>query len=184
MKRFHYGKKAEVEDYCKLDIRWLNQNGYLRNFYIGHLQIGPNCKVGIETSVFDDTKYARIWYDQTDRKGKQRSFNEKIFIETTPCRFGGERYWFICPRDLSGLDFCGRRVAVLYLTDNFFGCRHCLNLTYQSRNYGRNPGYVKVKLLNDLDSLIEKTKRRTYASKPTKNTQKLKWLLKMLGRWP
>ena len=48
--------------------------------------------------------------------------------------YGGERYWFICP--LSG---CGRRVAKLYLPigAKYFGCRHCYNLSYASRNVSR-----------------------------------------------
>ena len=55
------------------------------------------------------------------------------FTTTFP-NYGGERYWFICP--LSG---CSRRVAKLYkpIGAKYFGCRHCYNLSYASRNVSR-----------------------------------------------
>ncbi len=59
---------------------------------------------------------------------------QTIPISTTPCRFGGVRYWLHCPR-------CGRRVFRLYLYPhifysgtnlrvNRFACRLCYGLTY------------------------------------------------------
>jgi hypothetical protein len=49
-------------------------------------------------------------------------------LQWTPCNFGGERSWFICPG--AG---CGRRVAVLYGPNRYFLCRHCYDLAYQSQ---------------------------------------------------
>ena len=46
---------------------------------------------------------------------------------TTPCRFGGRRWWFQCLR-------CGRRVGKLYQPPaaGEFACRLCYNLTYRA----------------------------------------------------
>jgi hypothetical protein len=44
----------------------------------------------------------------------------------TPCHFGGERTWCLCPAR-----GCGRRVAVLY-GSGIFACRHCHQLAYES----------------------------------------------------
>ena len=56
-----------------------------------------------------------------------------IRITTTKPNFGGLRYWFMCPVVHSGI-CCGRRVGRLYLPPggSVFGCRTCLDLTYES----------------------------------------------------
>jgi hypothetical protein len=46
----------------------------------------------------------------------------------TPCNFGGERPWFVCP----GVG-CGRRVAILYGPGKYCLCRHCNDLRYESQ---------------------------------------------------
>jgi hypothetical protein len=53
---------------------------------------------------------------------------ESVGLEWTPCNFGGERPWFVCP----GVR-CGRRVAILYGPGKYFLCRHCYDLRYDSQ---------------------------------------------------
>lgn len=93
--------------------------------------------MGIEVSVnrkdsIED--HARLLYTTENKNtGETRRLDYEVRIVSTPCHFGGVRYWFICPgRASSG--FCGRRVGKLYLPGNatYFGCRHCYNLTYKS----------------------------------------------------
>ena len=60
---------------------------------------------------------------------------EPVQLTWTPCNFGGERPWVLCPAI-----GCGRRVAVLYGTGKYFACRHCYDLAYLSQRecrYGR-----------------------------------------------
>ena len=60
-----------------------------------------------------------------------QAIEQVIAFDTTPCHYGGHRYWFLCPH-------CDRRVAVLYGgLEPLFLCRHCLNLTYECRNEDR-----------------------------------------------
>lgn len=56
-----------------------------------------------------------------------------IELQTTPVPGGKVRWWFVCPLSVNGRE-CGRRVAKLFLPPGgeYFGCRHCHNLTYQS----------------------------------------------------
>ncbi len=56
-----------------------------------------------------------------------------IGIERTFCRFGGVRYYFLCPAVKDGV-YCGGRVTKLFLPPGgaVFGCRECYDLTYQS----------------------------------------------------
>lgn len=72
-------------------------------------------------------------YTVTNSVGEKKDLAYAISLSTTPCNFGGFRYWFICPLEKHGIP-CNRRVGKLYLPPNgiYFGCRHCYNLTYRS----------------------------------------------------
>ncbi|MFH1067896.1 MAG: hypothetical protein V1746_08355 [bacterium] len=72
-------------------------------------------------------------YTRTDtRTGEKSALDYKVRLVWTPCRFGGRRWWFICPLVINE-KACNRRVGVLYLGNGkYFGCRHCYNLTYTS----------------------------------------------------
>ena len=134
--------------------------------------------IGFQTSITNEEKYLRVYYTQTDNHtGEKKDFDYRIPITTTPCRYGGERYWFICPLSTNGR-YCGRRVGTLYKAGNYFGCRHCHRITYASRNASdRYKGFVSCP---DIEKQEEKVKRTHYAGKPTKQYRKL---LKMEERF-
>ena len=49
-----------------------------------------------------------------------------MWLDWTPCTYGGGRPWFLCP-----VQGCGRRVALLYLgMAGLFVCRQCGRLAY------------------------------------------------------
>jgi len=79
----------------------------------------------------------------------------KIGIEQTFCRFGGVRYWFLCPAVKDDV-YCGNRVTKLFLPSggSVFGCRQCYDLTYQScqesHKYDKVFGHIENA---DVDSL-------------------------------
>ena len=52
---------------------------------------------------------------------------EFVELDRTPCHYGGERLWFLCPT-------CKKRVAVLYESGGRFICRHCADLSYRSKS--------------------------------------------------
>jgi len=62
-------------------------------------------------------------YSDLDRQPGTQTFR----FDTTPCNFGGERRWFLCPG-------CSRRVAVLCGVNEVFRCRLCHRLPYLSQN--------------------------------------------------
>src|SRR3989338_111524 len=78
----------------------------------------------------------RWWFHREHGKEVGMSFVQHLHqleaklalqFTTTPCSFGGCRWWFQCPR-------CGRRTAKLYQPQpaGEFGCRLCYNLTYHA----------------------------------------------------
>lgn len=56
---------------------------------------------------------------------------QRISLAFTPCHFGKERPWFVCPQ-------CRRRIGVLYVvTDPAFSCRKCCCLRYAAQSESR-----------------------------------------------
>lgn len=60
---------------------------------------------------------------------------QRVPIRWMPCRFGGERPWFVCDVRANGV-YCGRQVATLYGGGRLFACRHCYRLGYQMQRGG------------------------------------------------
>ena len=71
-------------------------------------------------------------------------FDYPVRLVTTGCHLGGMRWWFICPLSCNGVP-CGRRVRKLHLRGNYFGCRHCHNLTYRSTQESDSRVYAAVR---------------------------------------
>jgi hypothetical protein len=74
------------------------------------------------TLKYRSRSYAEDWID----------VEQCIGIEWTPCRFGGERPWFVCSVAANGA-YCGREVTKLYGAGRLFACRHCYRLAYASQ---------------------------------------------------
>ena len=65
--------------------------------------------------------------------GEWEDVNEIVRIVRVPCRFGGERPYFLCPGVVNGTA-CGRRFARLYGAGRYFPCRHCYRLAHSSQS--------------------------------------------------
>jgi len=179
MGRWSFSNKIEADHLKKVEIWWLKKYGYLNGWKSGGIEwsfgSGDKHSIGIEASVMDE-KYVRFHYTQTDHNGEKKDFNYKVQLATTPCNYGGTRYWFICPLSKNGV-YCGRRVGVLYKDGDYFGCRHCYDLTYSSKNENRSykyyPLFNTLTLEKKIEDLEAKIKRRTYAGRVTKKQRKL-----------
>ncbi len=66
----------------------------------------------------------------------QEQLESVAHLEWTPCNFGGERPWFVCPGE-----GCARRVAILYGSEQPL-CRRCRDLAYESQ---REDGIARAK---------------------------------------
>ncbi len=146
---------------------------------------GHTNSIGIVVDVLDEP-YVKLNYTITDRNsGEKTDYDYKVQLTTTPCRYGGVRYWFICPLNINGV-YCGRRVGTLFLAPGgrYFGCRHCYNLSYESRNECRlgrfgQLGYL-LKAERQYEDLRNTVKRWTYKGMPTKKARKLQAIEKRL----
>lgn len=159
-----FRKKRTVEECKRLETYFIKKWGYLVSQGIksgnvrwtkGEMETG-NVEIKVVLGIDDPWKgvrnYIEFYYDIRDREtGEKTNYNYWVELVSTPCRFGGQRWWFICP----SLN-CGRRVGVLYLPPGakYFECRHCYNLTYESAQTHdkrvaylmRNPDILKATL--------------------------------------
>jgi len=174
MSRYYFSKKEEVDDLHQVNVHFLKKHGYFsrggRAGVINWSRRGE--KVGSITiqSIIDEIeKDINFIYTQTNREtGEKSHFDYRVPLVTTPCYFGGKRYWFICPGYINGMN-CRRRVGTLYLSGKYFACRHCYNLTYNSRNQGGIFKVVGVIISEPyLDELRQQIKREVYAGKITR----------------
>jgi hypothetical protein len=193
MGRYYWDKKDTVEDCRSVSIPFLKKGDYFCGYRYGRI-VWSNCygeetgSIGVTVSIMDGENYIRFQYTTTDRNsGEKTEYDYKVRLTTTPCNFGGVRYWFICP--LSKNDtYCGRRVGTLYKAPGaaYFGCRHCYNLSYESRNESRLGRFGGLGFPLKVECQIEKLhggiKRWTYKGKPTRKARKLQALERSLER--
>lgn len=122
-----HGGKSCTDDMRALDVRKLQRQGQLVPG-IGlrwDWTIDDQVVASINLTVGDDR--VTLNYRQRNAGQDWEQMSYPVFLEWTPCHFGGRRAWWRCPA--SG---CGRRVAVLF-GGAVFACRHCHRLAYRSQ---------------------------------------------------
>lgn len=136
-----HSKKDTVDDCRTLSIFDLKREGVLEQ---GIRRFGSwvwrnahtneqRASIGYELNTLQAVGFIRLYYTVSHWQGDKFDMDYWVRLATTPCQFGGERWWFVCPLATNGQD-CKRRVGKLYLPSGgrYFGCRHCYDLTYRS----------------------------------------------------
>jgi hypothetical protein len=192
MGRYYFDAKTTVEEATDLSIFKLKEFGLLNGYRTStltwtHKASGKQNSIGITVNI-EDEPYVKVNYTITDRNTDEKTdYDYKISLTTTPCNFGGVRYWFICPLSVNGV-YCGRRTGTLYLASggHYFGCRRCYDLSYESRNECRlgrfgQWGYI-LKAERQYEELYKSIKRWTWRGRPTKKARKLQALEQKMNR--
>lgn len=100
---------------------------------------GTSFRINYSAVPIADDPHLRVWYSWTwTGSSEPQSADYPISLTTTYPRFGGLRWWFICPLVADGRP-CRNRVGKLYLPSraHYFGCRQCYDLSYTSRQESR-----------------------------------------------
>ena len=130
-------KADTVEDCYSLDAnRWMRQDilkaGVWRwrslAWFRDAAKTEETSRIGYHVNTRDSPPFVRLFYT-VGSPGE--ALNYRVGLVTTQPRFGGLRWWFVCPLAVNGRP-CNRRVGKLYLRGKYFGCRHCHGLTYTS----------------------------------------------------
>ena len=137
----------------KRSIRWRAMRGAERP--LSRAADASMCWTGTGVAVFDrrggshgpGSRMESGWRRSMSRRKRQRvtlkyrsrpyggdwaDAKQQFPVAWTPCRFGGDRPWFICSVYANGT-YCGRQVTKLYHADRLFACRHCSRLAYASQ---------------------------------------------------
>lgn len=83
-----------------------------------------------QVHVNDLMRTIRVDLIEMQLKARIEALGQNIAVTTSLTRFGGTRFWFLCPG-------CNRRVGVLYkpTSEQLLLCRKCHNLTYIKSRY-------------------------------------------------
>ena len=119
--------KNTTFSYLRLDIRYLRREGFLRPGVSATLRWSRNGEVFSSVGLRAEFDRIVLSYRNQRHGGDWMLQEYPVFLDSTPCNYGGSRLWFLCP----GLG-CSRRVAVLH-GDSIFACRRCHQLAYQSQ---------------------------------------------------
>lgn len=139
----YWGRKRTVESCLRLDLAKAFKNPKIASGqrYSGSLSWTRNTQdeniatVSFTLNTLEEwEEYLNLRYTLR-REGQEEPLevDMEISLETTKPHFGGLRWWFQCPLVIQGHS-CMRRVRTIFLPrhGNYFGCRHCYNLTYHS----------------------------------------------------
>jgi hypothetical protein len=103
----------------------------------------PRAHVLVTLTLYADHGTARLQFDIAQPSRRTGRRDQFVNLETTPCRFGGVRWWWVCPAT-------GRRCAALYLPNGghlfLSGGRGAYRLAYASQNedaMGRSHGRLR-----------------------------------------
>ncbi|SRR5258708_4963684 len=67
-----------------------------------------------------------IRYTRVSSSGEREPVECVVPVASTPCNYGGVRWWFCCPD-------CRKRIAVIYILGRTCSCRRCNYLVYRSQ---------------------------------------------------
>jgi hypothetical protein len=121
------GGKSVTADMWALDVRKVQRSGRLAHGQSCNWQWTSNGEPVANINIWAFADRVTLNYRQRDRGGEWQAMNYTVRLQWTPCNYGGQRAWWICPA--AG---CGRRVAVLY-GGAVYACRHCQRLAYRTQ---------------------------------------------------
>jgi hypothetical protein len=130
-----HGGRATVESALKLDVDVMMRTGAIEPGarVVGEMTFrldGDELAIQFEALAGDPAdSWIRLRYAISDYwTGKQHEIDDKIYLSASQPRFGGQRWWFICPSK-------NRRVRTLYLPlgGHRFRSRRAYRLAYASQ---------------------------------------------------
>jgi hypothetical protein len=134
------------------DIGFLQKNDYLDSFQkYGSIHWSSNGEPRGDISIsahMGEYPYLNLNYTITSHySGEKRSVDYDVRLVSTPCNFGGKRWWFLCWN-------CSHKATILYrsASDKFL-CRKCNDLAYPSQNVNRRSIWHQVGTVLDTDKV-------------------------------
>jgi hypothetical protein len=130
--RYSGGGKRTIESCRSLDVLVWHRRGFFRSPQWFSWAWTRNGEQEASISVEIERHFVTLRYRSRSHGEDWTNVEQRVAIAWTPCRFGGERPWFICSVYTNGT-YCGRQVTKLYDAGRLFACRHCYRLAYASQ---------------------------------------------------
>lgn len=148
-----FWKKTTTDDCWRLDMTYLAKQ--VNFLFEQSLPIswssswGRHCSIGIDICPPSRLRFRYTTTNKTTDDARNSDYY--VHIDSTPCNYGGCRWWFLCPS-------CHRRCRILYLApgSDYFACRICHNLTYTSQQESKSMWWAMSRAINDLPKWEEK----------------------------
>lgn len=158
-------RKILVEEGIKLSIFVLRKGGALKHLFTSTYTWKNQSSAQFLVSIVGKSGCIELCYTFKP----YLNFYFKVKLTKTSCHLGNYRWWFRCPNE-RGNRICNERVAMLYLPPGkeVFACRHCHNLTYESRNFSGIDKVGRLISFPALDREEEAIKRKFYRGVLTK----------------
>lgn len=131
----HNKRKDNTNDYKSIDISLFQRAGRLKagneGYYHTYWTNSRTRKQAGSMTTYTTTDYIRLIYTTTHNwTGEKKDHDYNVEIDWTPCNYGGQRAWFVCPE-------CGEKARKLYMKNSLFYCRKCNNLNYYSQQISK-----------------------------------------------
>ena len=128
-KYFRHSARDTVESRQAIDVRKLKKDGCLEpgKFFT---QKWTNWDGATHSTINIRVEIGRLFLEYQTKEYHEKEWSnvvEPISLGWSPCHFGRDRPWFVCPGRS-----CGRRVAKLFSGGCGYLCRHCQELAYTS----------------------------------------------------
>jgi hypothetical protein len=145
-------EKRLVENCPAIDINWLMRVGAVDGRARDVSWERRGRKATSATLRLSGGKLIIMMVTSDGDQGRRSLELQEVETTATPCNYGGERLWLVCPGRVEELQelgayntlgdggSCGRRVGKLYRLPEGkrFLCRDCLNLTYLSTRVSKD----------------------------------------------
>jgi hypothetical protein len=120
-------QKGRIGSLLFIDIQQFVSRGLLvrGNYFSWSWNLGEELSGSMSVRV-NSLSQISLEYNQQD-DGESKIVSYQVYIERTPCNFGGSRPWLICPHS-------GRRVKKLYYLRGGWYARECLRVGYASQS--------------------------------------------------
>ncbi len=173
-RHYHPNPRDTTEGAKRIELAWLKKHTYLGGYFGGTLNWSSNGEsVGNINIRIDTRENPNIEFDYKTKKHSEEEWRDIKYsfpMTSIPCRYGGKKWFFTCSLYRNKV-YCGKRVRNLYKAGDYFGCRTCANLSYESCNESKKyKGLFKL-LMQDSKAeeyYIKNVKRQFYRGKATK----------------
>jgi hypothetical protein len=177
-----YATHNTAEESLCIDTEWLKKHDYFCGYRSGGITWtwgwGDNkSSINFIVDTMNDFPNIRFRYSTKqwgDDESKQMDYS--FSLVKVPCNLGSFRWAFKCGLWKNG-HYCGRKVYKLYSANSeYFGCRKCMNIVYESqrKSGSRFESLDKLFRAEKKAEKLEQTITKThYQGVPTRKIRKL-----------